>query len=213
MLKKRLGLIILAFVTMASSVACARVVTTSPDNSKPVVETTSPSTVPDNSKPIVKATIPANSQPSVEATVPANSEPTVDTKNEVSLNSSVESYFGTWIINKYVPTGRVEGFSKKNASAYLGEKIIVDKTQIVSSEGTIKSPVFVANTATDTEFFDHWNIHFKNAGITGTTVTEIKVTNFNIENGTEDRIGSNFIITADKKTYTFIGGALFELGK
>lgn len=186
---KRKGLILLAFVTMTSSVACARVVTTSPDNSKPVVETTSPSTVPDNSKP------------------------SVDTKNEVSLNSTIEPYFGTWIIKKYVPTGRIEGFSKKNANDYLGEKIIVDKSQIVTTEGTIKNPTFLKNKLTDTDFFKGWNIYFKNAGITGSTVTEIEISNYNIKNGTEDRIGSNFIVTNDNKTYTFIGGALFELGK
>ena len=186
---KRKGLILLAFVTMTSSVACARAETTSPDNSKPIVETTSPSTVPDNSKP------------------------DVNIKSEVILNSSIEPYFGTWIIKKYIPTGRVEGFSKKSARAYLGDKFIVDKSQIVSSEGTIKSPVFVTNTVTDTDFFNHWNIYFKNAGITGNTVKEIEVSNFDIKNGTEDRIGSNFILTNDNRTYTFIGGALFELEK
>ena len=197
MLKRRLGLILLASMIIASSSACARGKTTIPsnvsDSSNSSVETTSPPTSPPN--------------------VPSNSQPSVDSKNQVSLNSTVEPYFGTWIIKKYVPTGRVEGFSKKSASAYLGEKLIVDNSQIVSSEGTIKSPVFVTNTVTDSDFFNHWNIYFKNAAITGSTVKEIKVSNFNIKNGTEDRIGSNFIVTNDNRTYTFIGGALFELGK
>lgn len=192
MLKRRLGLILLAFVIIASSSACAR------------GKATSPSNVSDSSSPSVETTSPPN--------VPSNSQPSMDSKNEVSLNST-EPYFGTWVIKRYVPTGRIEGFSKKNANDYLGEKIIVDKSQIVTTEGTIKNPTFLKNKLTDTDFFKSWNIYFKNAGITGSTVTEIEISNYNIKNGTEDRIGSNFIVTNDNKTYTFIGGALFELGK
>jgi len=204
MLKRRLGFILLAFVAIASSVACTR------------VETTSPSNVASNTQPAAATTSPANTQPIVATTSPANvpaSTPSVDSKNNGISNSTVEPYLDTWIIKKYIPTGRVEGFSKKSANAYLGEKIIVDENQITTSEGTIKSPQFVKNELTDAEFFDKWNIYFKNAGITGSTVTDIKVSNFNINNGTEDRIGSNFIITSNQTIYTFIGGALFQLGK
>jgi len=193
MLKRKLSLILLAFVTITSSVACAR------------VQTNSPSNVADNSQPSVKTTSPVN--------VPDNSNPSVEIKKEVSLNSAIEPYLGTWIIKKYVPTGRVEGFSKKNANDYLGEKIIVNENQIITYEGTIINPKFVKTILTNTEFFSKWNINYNNAGMTGSSVTEINISNFNIRNGTEDRIGSNFIVTIDNTIYTFIGGALFKLGK
>lgn len=190
MLKKRLGLILLAVVTIASTTACARVATSIPDNSQTSVETTSPSKVPDSSKP------------------------SVDSNSEVSSNVVIEPYFGTWIIKKFLPTGGVVGFSKQNANDYLGEKFVVDKNQIVTEEGTIKGPQFVKTTLTSDQFFDKFNFSLKNVGIAGSTVTQISVSNFTIKNGTEDRIGSNFILSNDNnKTYTFIGGALFELSK
>jgi len=209
MLKRSLGLILLAFVTIASSVSCSRVETTSPSNvpanSQPSVATTSGSNVVAKDKPSVATTSPAN--------IPAKPPSVGSSKTEVGSNSTIEPYLGTWIIKKYVPTGRVEGFSKKDANDYLGEKIIVDENQIVTSEGTIKAPEFIKKELNDTDFYNNWNLYFKNAGFTGSTVIEIRVSNFNLRNGTEDRIGSNFIVTNDNKAYTFIGGALFELGK
>ena len=193
MLKRRLGLILLAFVTMTSLVACAR------------SETTSSSNIPNNSQTVVEATSPP--------IVPDNSQPSVTSKNGVSLNSTIEPYIGTWMIKKFVPTSRIVAFSKKNANDYLGEKIIVDENQIVTDEGTIISPKFVKITLTNNEFLLKYKIKLNNVGIAGSDVTQINVSNFNIKNGTEDRIGSNFIVTNDNKTYTFIGGALFELGK
>lgn len=205
MLKKRLGLILLAVVTIASTTACTRVATTIPDNSQTSVETTSPSKVPTNSKPSVETTSPSK--------VPDSSKPSVDINSEVSSNAVIEPYFGTWIIKKFLPTGGVVGFSKKNANDYLGEKFVVDKNQIVTEEGTIIGPQFVKITLTNNQFFDKFNFSLKNVGIAGSSVTQISVSNFSIKNGTEDRIGSNFILSNDNKTYTFIGGALFELSK
>lgn len=140
-----------------------------------------------------------------------NNKPTTSSQAGSSSGIKDKSYYGTWIIKKHVPTSNVSSLSKEDIGDYIGKKIIVDENQIVTSKETIKKPVFEEKTVTNSEFFENWRIQFRNIGVTGDTVTQVDVSNY--KNETANGIGSTFIVTNDNKTYTFIGGALFELEK
>jgi hypothetical protein len=60
-------------------------------------------------------------------------------------------------------------------------------------------------------YYRDWRIQFSSLGVTGNTVTEVDVSNYQHE--TEDGIGSDFVLTNDNRLYTIIGGVFFELGK
>lgn len=142
----------------------------------------------------------------------SSSERSSSGNDSSDLNQS-KVYFGSWVIEKYISTGAVEGFSKSSANDYVGEKITVNADSIKTDDGTVDNPEFKEATLTNTDFYNDRKIFFSNAGITGDSVTEVKVSNYNINSGTEDRIGSNFIVTNDNQVYTFIAGALFKLSK
>lgn len=64
---------------------------------------------------------------------------------------------------------------------------------------------------TNDDLYINWKVQLSSLGVTDNTVTEIHVSNYRYE--TEDGIGSDFILTNDKRLYTNIGGVFFELEK
>lgn len=120
-------------------------------------------------------------------------------------------YFGTWVIEKEIPTYNVTELTAESVKDYIGKKIIVNEKQIVTSKGTIENPVYQENILTDDDFYVNNRIHLDSLEVVENTVTEIDISNY--QNETEDGIGSNFIITNDGRLYTIIGGGLFELSK
>lgn len=137
-----------------------------------------------------------------------------DSSNIVtSSNKNNKEYFGTFVIEKYIPTGNIEAFSRSSATDYVGEKITVSKDLIDTSNGRIYDPNFKITILDNNNFFKEWNITFAQAKIEDTDVREVEVTNYKSPDNTDDCIGSVLIFTKSHKVYTFVGRALFELKK
>lgn len=128
-----------------------------------------------------------------------------------SDTASTPAYFGTWIIQKEVPTPNVNSLSLEQINGYLGQKITVGAKQIVTGQGTIKNPVYKQTVLTNDDMYVNWRIRLSDLGVTDDTVTEIDVANYRHE--TENGLGAGFILTEDNRLYTNIGGVFFELGK
>lgn len=147
---------------------------------------------------------PSDSQPNL----PADSDPAADNPPPVS-DSKEPPYFGTWVIKKQIPTGNVTALAAESINDYIGQKVIVNEKQIVTSKGTVENPIYRETIKTNAEFYSDWRITFSSLGVTDNTVKEIDLANYQHE--TEDGVGSTFILTSDNRLYTIIGGVLFEL--
>lgn len=84
-------------------------------------------------------TPPADSQPKP----PADSAHAVDNLQPVSespvptgenSDSKEPPYFGTWVIKKQVPTGNVTALAAESINDYIGQEVIVNEKQIVTSK-------------------------------------------------------------------------------
>ena len=200
-------------LTITTLAGCSSEKTSTP--SKGANESDSPSAItsPQSSNENNQATSSPTVKPSTSSQASSSStvKPSTSAQPSVSSGEEAKFYYGTWIIKKYVPTTNVSSLSEKNKNDYVGQKIIVNKNQIVTDNGTIKNPIFKEKTLTNTDFFDDWRVQFGGLGIIGNTVTQVEVSNYKNETG--DGIGSELIFTINNKTYTNIGGCFFELEK
>jgi len=198
---KRLGLVFMVLVVTITTTACS---STKPTNSSNGTNSSSAITSPQPGNENNPSTSP-------QATPSPTVKPSTSAQPSSSPVEGAKFYFGTWIIKKYMPTTNISSLSTKDINGYIGQKIIFNKNQIVTDNGTIKNPIFKEKTLTNTDFFDDWRVQFSGLGIIGNTVTQVEVSNYKNETG--NGIGSELIFTINNKTYTNIGGCFFELEK
>ena len=198
---KRLGLVFMVLVVTITTTACS---STKPTNSSNGTNSSSAITSPQPGNENNPSTSP-------QATPSPTVKPSTSAQPSSSPVEGAKFYFGTWIIKKYMPTTNISSLSTKDINGYIGQKIIFNKNQIVTDNGTIKNPIFKEKTLTNTDFFDDWRVQFSGLGIIGNTVTQVEVSNYKNETG--NGIGSELIFTINNKTYTNIGSCFFELEK
>ncbi|NRT71025.1 hypothetical protein [Clostridium beijerinckii] len=128
--------------------------------------------------------------------------------NESQDSSYYKSLYGTWTIEKHIPSNIKTTLSESTISLCIVQKFTIEKDKISSIYGTVSDPTINEGTITATEFYSAYNDTFKNLGILGDKIKYIKITQ--PEKTTHS---ATLFITDDQKVYALLGGALFELKK
>ncbi|WP_026887447.1 hypothetical protein [Clostridium beijerinckii] len=142
----------------------------------------------------------------------SNSNPPKDNNDSSNSESQDSSYYrslyGTWTIEKHIPSNIKTTLSESTLSLCIGQKFTIEKDKISSIIGSVSDPIINEGTIASSEFYNTYNDTFKNIGISGDKIKYIKITQ-------PEKAGhsATLFITDDKKVYALLGGALFELKK
>lgn len=142
-----------------------------------------------------------------------SSDKSNDSNKDASSNNATDSCYGNWKITKFISATNSKVSTKSLSDKYVGKSITVSKDEIKTPDGSMKTPKFNKETLDEKAFSDKFKISMKDAKLSGDSVSDITVLNYSIKNTSNDKLGSNFIITKDNKAYTLIDGGLFELTK
>lgn len=135
-----------------------------------------------------------------------------------STNQSISSYYGTWVVKKYKWGGNGAAFDDKQASAYIGEKIVINNDSLFIFDDKCSSPSYSIKEENTFDYLYKY-LNEEDTSLIPTDKKEITV----IEAGCKTtpiynnpdslNFSSDFIMINDQEMMVPINGAYFYLEK
>lgn len=148
-------------------------------------------------------------------------KPTEENKKD-DIDKESKLYYGTWKINRYVQIKTNKELSASKINSYIGTKFSISKDAIKLSlskkeeSASMENPVFEETPISNDDLKSKWNVTFNNLGLNSKSVNSINtviVSNYDIPNNNDLKIGSNILIAPNNRAYTIIDGCFYELLK
>lgn len=129
------------------------------------------------------------------------------TSDNDSSKNSYQTLYGNWTVERHIPSNMNSKLSNDMIGFCIGQSFNIEKDKITSDYKNIYDPKVTEKTMTNSEFQDKYHDTFKNVGISGDKVKDIKIYS------KANNKSVNLLVSDDGHVYSIAGNTLFELEK
>lgn len=137
-----------------------------------------------------------------------------NSENNPTEVQNEESFYGQWVIENVVGSGKVGTYSDDDIKKIVGKKLNFSKEQsscfgddVSYLNDTIKNPTYKKSVITSDDFLSNWLVPLSTLSINSNTVTEIEV------NDSKNLPACTFFIKDNDTLILYGGGTFFQLKK